>query len=277
MITKQEIMQFAKSQGLSANTIEKDYILNWILFGINNASELKDTWIFKGGTCLKKCYFEEYRFSEDLDFTLQDESHLNGSFLLDIFKKISEWIYDESGIEIPIERLKFEEYNNPRGKLSVQGTIPYIGPMQRKSSISTIKLDLSNDEIIVNRPDQRLIYHPYSDQNTIQFKTYSIEEIFSEKLRAFVERLRPRDLYDVIHIYNDDRWQPNHTIVKRTLIDKCNYKAVPIPTMEYLEDSGKKEDLINDWQDMLAHQISNLEPYDIYWNELPKVFKWLNE
>lgn len=253
MITKQEVMRFAKLHELSANTIEKDYILNWILFGISNTSELKDSWIFKGGTCLKKCYFKEYRFSEDLDFTLKEESHLNASFLLEIFKKISQWVYDESGIELPIERLKFEEYNNPRGKLSVQGTIPYIGPMQRRSSISTIKLDLSNDELIVNNPVENQIYHPYSDKDSVTFKTYSIEEIFSEKLRALVERLRPRDLYDVIHIYNDDRWQPNCKIVKSTLIKKCNYKGVPIPSIEYLEDSGKKADLINDWQDMLAH------------------------
>ncbi len=27
-------------------------------------------WVFKGGTCLKKCYIETYRFSEDLDFTV---------------------------------------------------------------------------------------------------------------------------------------------------------------------------------------------------------------
>ena len=34
---------------------------------------LRESWLFKGGTCLKKC-FETYRFSEDLDFTLTDAS-----------------------------------------------------------------------------------------------------------------------------------------------------------------------------------------------------------
>ena len=29
---------------------------------------------FKGGTALKRCYFGDYRFSEDLDFTLATES-----------------------------------------------------------------------------------------------------------------------------------------------------------------------------------------------------------
>jgi predicted nucleotidyltransferase component of viral defense system len=33
-----------------------------------------ESWVFKGGACLKKCYFETYRFSEDLDFSLRDEN-----------------------------------------------------------------------------------------------------------------------------------------------------------------------------------------------------------
>lgn len=70
MIRKQEIMRHAKSLGLSANTVEKDYVLNWLLLGIFSNDQLNKHWIFKGGTCLKKCYFKEYRFSEDLDFTL---------------------------------------------------------------------------------------------------------------------------------------------------------------------------------------------------------------
>jgi predicted nucleotidyltransferase component of viral defense system len=62
MINKQEIMTFSKKYNLAANVIEKDYILNWLLDGIANSESLKNKWVFKGGTCLKKCYFEEYRF-----------------------------------------------------------------------------------------------------------------------------------------------------------------------------------------------------------------------
>jgi predicted nucleotidyltransferase component of viral defense system len=51
--------------------VEKDYVLGWILAGMYGHEELAESWVFKGGTCLKKCYFETYRFSEDLDFTLR--------------------------------------------------------------------------------------------------------------------------------------------------------------------------------------------------------------
>src|SRR3990167_9311334 len=49
--------------------IERDYILSWILAGIHQVPALKESLVFKGGTALKKCYFGDYRFSEDLDYT----------------------------------------------------------------------------------------------------------------------------------------------------------------------------------------------------------------
>jgi predicted nucleotidyltransferase component of viral defense system len=110
MITKQEILQIATDTNLSAQVIEKDYVLGWILAGINRQDTLGQSWVFKGGTCLKKCYFETYRFSEDLDFTLKNEASLEENFLEDAFSEISEWVYEESGIELPVERMIFDRY-----------------------------------------------------------------------------------------------------------------------------------------------------------------------
>ncbi|MCK4829729.1 nucleotidyl transferase AbiEii/AbiGii toxin family protein, partial [bacterium] len=56
-------MDFARELELDPNIIEKDYALGWLLVGISNHPQLKSSWVFKGGTCLKKCYFETYRFS----------------------------------------------------------------------------------------------------------------------------------------------------------------------------------------------------------------------
>jgi predicted nucleotidyltransferase component of viral defense system len=67
MIKPAEIQQIARKEGVRDTQIEKDYILSWIITGISQ-NEL----LFKGGTVLKKIYFSDYRFSEDLDFTLLD-------------------------------------------------------------------------------------------------------------------------------------------------------------------------------------------------------------
>jgi predicted nucleotidyltransferase component of viral defense system len=77
LINRQEIMDFSREFGLRPDMVEKDYVLGWLLAGISNHKELAAKWVFKGGTCLKKCFFETYRFSEDLDFTINDPGHLD--------------------------------------------------------------------------------------------------------------------------------------------------------------------------------------------------------
>ena len=97
MISKDEILSVADETGLTPSVVEKDYVLGWLLAVIHQNAAFSDGWVFKGGTCLKKCYFETYRFSEDLDFTLKDESHLDEEFLKEQFSEIAEWLYEACG------------------------------------------------------------------------------------------------------------------------------------------------------------------------------------
>jgi len=70
MILQSEIFKKAESTGVPPSTIDNDWVLGHFLGKLFNQNWAKDNWVFKGGTCLKKCYFDGYRFSEDLDFTL---------------------------------------------------------------------------------------------------------------------------------------------------------------------------------------------------------------
>lgn len=133
MIDRREILEAASSFSLLPNVVEKDYVLGWILAGIDAHEELAEDWVFKGGTCLKKCYFETYRFSEDLDFTLRDESHLDEEFLRPVFEEVVGWVSEQSGLIIPADQLEFDSYENPRGHLSCQGKIAYRGPVSPTS------------------------------------------------------------------------------------------------------------------------------------------------
>ncbi len=80
MIDRAEILAVATDLSLTPEVVEKDYVLGWLLAGIYAQPSLAESWVFKGGTCLKKCYFETYRFSEDLDFTLTDATQLTSDF-----------------------------------------------------------------------------------------------------------------------------------------------------------------------------------------------------
>lgn len=55
---------------MAHDAILKDCALSYLLPGIQGVPELDRTLAFKGGTALRKCFFQGYRFSEDLDFTL---------------------------------------------------------------------------------------------------------------------------------------------------------------------------------------------------------------
>lgn len=277
MISRQDIMDFAREFGLRPDIVEKDYVLGWIIAGIHNHPALRESWIFKGGTCLKKCFFETYRFSEDLDFTLIRPEHLQGKFLMDIFGKIAEWIYEKSGIEIPSDTIRFEVYENPRGQSSVQGRIGYRGPMQQRGSLPRIKLDLTDDELLALDPVVRKVHHPYPDrpEGGMRIQCYSYEEFFAEKVRALAERERPRDLYDVVHLYRQDGINPDRVVVLDALEKKCHYKGIATPSITSLENQPERIELEAEWENMLAHQLPILPPFEQFWQELPQVFEWL--
>ena len=279
MIDRLEIMDFSREFGLAPNVIEKDYMLGWLLAGISHNAELSASWAFKGGTCLKKCYFETYRFSEDLDFTLQDAEHLDEKFLSQVFEEIGEWVYDICGLQLPPEARKFEVFTNPRGKLSAQGRLGYRGPLGRAGDPPRIKLDLATDEVLVLTPVQRPVHHPYSDlpKGGIHVLSYSFEEVFAEKMRALAERQRPRDLYDVVHLYRRQDLQPDRALVRSTLSRKCEFKGIPVPTYASLTNRPERVAIEVEWEQMLAHQLPTCPPFIEFWRELPAVFAWLNE
>ncbi len=69
---KTRLREHSKLNNVTQHVIEQDYLLSWLLEAFSENSLLSDTLVFKGGTALKKCYFKNYRFSEDLDFTAKD-------------------------------------------------------------------------------------------------------------------------------------------------------------------------------------------------------------
>lgn len=270
-------MEASKEFGLGAHMIEKDYVLGWLLAGISRHHVIGKDWIFKGGTCLKKCYFETYRFSEDLDFTLTQENELHAEFLTESLREIADFVYDETGLEIPKDLIKFEVYKNPRGKLSAEGKISYRGPMQQRGDLPRVKLDLTANEVIALAPVSREVQHPYSDRppDGIFVQCYDFEEVFAEKIRALAERLRPRDLYDVIHLYRHDDVKSDHGILNKTLKQKCDFKGILPPTAKTLAGKPERMELEAEWSNMLAHQLPALPPFEQFWQELPAVFEWL--
>lgn len=275
MITKDEILAVADETGLTPQVVEKDYVLGWLLAAVNVYVPFSESWVFKGGTCLKKCYFETYRFSEDLDFTLLEETHLDEDFLKASFTEIAEWLYETAGINLPADRLRFDIYENPRQQLSCQGRVYYQSHFTSgKHSLPKVKFDLTADEILVMPPSRQQVFHTYSDvpSEGIFINSYSYAEVFGEKVRALGERCRPRDLYDVINLFRNDNL-PTAAVVRDVLAQKCAYKKIELPT---IEDMNPHQEAMNiNWAPMLAHQLPSLPELESYWDALADFFDWL--
>lgn len=128
-------------------------------------------------------------------------------------------------------------------------------------------------------PKKRNIFYPFSDKpdNLPKAITYSYEEIFAEKLRALTERARPRDLYDVVFLYQKKHLIKNSSSFLEALRQKCAFKKIPFPDLRSIKYHPQKEILVSEWKNMLDHQLPNLKPFENYWKQLPTVFNWINE
>jgi len=273
MISVADIRELAAEWQLLEEIVEKDYVLGWILWGIAHEPRLADHWVFKGGTCLKKCYIETYRFSEDLDFTVLPSGIWQPDDLRAVFGGVLLRVYRESGIECRSQPLQFKL--RPGGN-STEGRVYYTGP-RKTPTPARIKLDITPNECVVLPPVHREISHSYLDElpapRTIQ--CYAFEEVFAEKVRAMGERCRPRDLYDIVNLYRHPEIHPVTPLIYDTLKAKCEFKSVPVPTLGLLQASPHRTELETEWENMLAHQLPALPPFDSFWQELPGLFAWL--
>ena len=195
--------RLTRSEGrrLPETVLERDYCLSWFLIGLSQ-SFLKDRLVFKGGTALKKMYFENYRFSEDLDFTLVKET--SWEEILRGLDEISKDIQKASGIQIRFDRKDKDSHQN-----SHTFYLAYEGPLPRQYAAS-VKVDITLKEKVVTPPITRPLlrgYEEYEDiPKNVPVLVYALDEIASEKVVALHDPARnePRDLYDLWFLLSGD-------------------------------------------------------------------------
>lgn len=97
MIDRDEIEEKSQEFEIHASNLQRDYIFGWVLAGIYGASKLADHLILKGGSCLRKAYFENTRFSRDLDFSVETE--LSEDFLKAEFNTVCDFVHTQTGVK----------------------------------------------------------------------------------------------------------------------------------------------------------------------------------
>ena len=279
MIPRIAIAERSAEWQLRVNVVEKDYVLGWLLAAIAAHPETSKQWVFKGGTCLKKCFFETYRFSEDLDFSLMPGARYTASELQAILQELAERATELSGIVFLRETIVMQERKNKQGESTFEGRIGYRGPMA-DPSVPRVRFDLTRQEPLLDGVDRRGVFHAYPDAlpGGLSVATYSIDELFAEKLRALTERTRPRDLYDVVFMLENRLDAINLNRSRALFKEKCGVKKLAVPAAAALLAliRGAAE-LRSEWSNMLAHQLPELPPLDAILDRLSGMFEWLDQ
>jgi len=175
--------------------LERDYCLAWFLVGLSG-SQLKDLLIFKGGTALKRCHFGDYRFSEDLDFTLARTAQF--AEIREGLEEIYRLVAQASGIRFAFDREDRQNHAN-----SYTFYLSYQGPLPAPNSV---KVDITINEVLCFPIEQLPVLRGYPEFEDLPegrlVSVYSLNEIAAEKVVALQDRARnePRDLYDLWYL-----------------------------------------------------------------------------
>jgi uncharacterized protein len=196
MIKPGEIQQKAREVGVRDQQIEKDYILSWILKGIARHEQLSKTIVFKGGTVLKKIYFEDYRFSEDLDFTLLNNEIPNEQIFA-WFNELFEYVKEEANIPLAIIDPDSHRDRPEHEDGGINFYISYTGPLGGMGGNKKVKVDISRSEQLEYSPVMKDVIVGYSDIEEHQLLCYPLEEVLVEKMRTVMQRMQARDFYDI--------------------------------------------------------------------------------
>lgn len=252
--------------------------LGWVLFAIANHAEF-GRWLFKGGTCLKKCFFDTYRFSEDLDFTVPADALYDAGSIRAGPLAIADWVRDQAGIEFPEEHLQIEESINKRGQKTYYVRMTFVGPLQlARAERQRIRFDLTRDELVADAPELREVFHGYSDtpEPLPRIRCYTLAEILAEKIRALFERSgRARDVYDVVNVGRNLRTELSPDVIRELASKKFAFKALDPPTPDRILARVDSDVLASDWINALRHQLPVLPPVAAFLAGLREVLEWV--
>jgi predicted nucleotidyltransferase component of viral defense system len=284
MILKREIESIAEEMRVPKSTIDKDWVLGHFIDAIFSQPECHGQLVFKGGTCLRKCYIPDYRFSEDLDFT-----STNTEFVFDepLLKRITAILNERVGLHTFIQSLN-PLYSNDQ-LTGYSAVVKYWGadhPRNQPPPVpdrwtTSIKIEIILYEQLIFPKVELHIHHPYSDVlsgNPLLIPCYSIQEVLAEKLRALIQRsyTAPRDFYDIWFLSNQFQgiqWSE----VAKAFNQKMRFKGLDFSGVDQLINEENDKRVRTAWENSLGHQIPKklIPEFDTVKNELKILFDHL--
>jgi predicted nucleotidyltransferase component of viral defense system len=230
------LQEARKRLGLPWEALERDYLLSWVLAGIGQIDSLRDTLVFKGGTALKKCYFGDYRFSEDLDFSGLEGVPTGAAMeraVREACDAASKLLDEYAPVVIACERYA-EKDPHPGGQeaFTIRARLPW-----QKQPQTRVIIETTVDEKVLRPAQKRKIIHEYGEPLEAEVRVYALEEMVAEKLRAILQhvekleergwsRSRARDYYDLWRVLGTYRNRMDLSDFASFLREKCAVRNV---------------------------------------------------
>ena len=184
MIPRAHITAWRRTAPWSSDAqVEQDLVISRALVEIYSDPVLSSSLAFRGGTALHKLYLSPAsRYSEDIDL-VQLEAGAIGSVIGGLRSRLDHWLGEP--------RRKQSE-----GRMTLlyrfESEVPPVTPLRLKIEVNTREhfslLSLARKRVSVNNP---------WFVGVAEVSTYELEELLATKLRAFYQRKKGRDLFDL--------------------------------------------------------------------------------
>lgn len=262
MIEKRLVQWYAADSGVDLDIAEREVALTYVL-GILSERGLLGQLAFKGGTALRKIYFPTFRFSEDLDFTVLQTlraAELQAQ-VLEVCLRVT------VDLGVPMQIASWKQTRDLPGEEAYRARVSYVGPLgQPGADPARITLDLTCYETVILPPEPRPVLHPYSDApaELRMVRSYCLEEMLAEKLRALLRRSYPRDLYDVWYLLTVQRAHLDQSRFRRVVTAKFQHKGYTLDSVEALLRLARRAGMDVAWE----RSVANLAPVPMAYPEV---------
>ncbi|MCX6767197.1 MAG: nucleotidyl transferase AbiEii/AbiGii toxin family protein [Candidatus Micrarchaeota archaeon] len=245
------IRRVARKQKLGLGNAEKDYVLSAALSVI---AGLPLALVFKGGTCIKKAYYPEFRFSSDLDFTSNDKESIQ--------REIKRAFENKAIHGMEFSKVKAVE-REKKGNAAL--VLQYVSQVSESGFVDSIRTEFSAETPVLLEIRKREVLNPpeYELPET-RISCMALEEILAEKIHAVYHRRKPRDLYDLAYLF-DKGVQVDRELVAAKLkplnveLEAGSFKERTRMLGErWKEDLGKLFTEVPDFEAVQAKMLKNL-------------------
>jgi predicted nucleotidyltransferase component of viral defense system len=252
--------------------LERDYLLSWILAGMTQVEVLRDSLVFKGGTALRKCYFGDYRFSEDLDFTgvkAVPTGRAMEAAVKEACSRAVQLLDPYAPVEILCERhTERDPHPGSQEAFDIRARFPW----HRQPHVR-VMVEVALDEKLLRPPSRRPVLHDYGEPLNAEVATYSLEEIVAEKLRAILQqaralesrswvRSRARDYYDLWRILGTSPVRLDVSDFEELLREKCAIREVAFSGPDSFFPEAMLVHVEKTWAQWLGPLVPDLPSYE---------------